>query len=112
MSQTKIPISAYKYTTSTYRPMECVNIDFIRPYPDKGYVLNFIDTFTRWVELYPVPEATAEQAANCLLQDFGRYGSPTTIRSDKGSHFANAAIEKFLAACEESYNTLTEIVQR
>jgi Integrase zinc binding domain len=78
MSQIKIPINAYKYTTSTYRPMECINIDFIGPYPDKGYVLNFIDTFTRWVELNPVPEATAEYAAKCLLQHFGRYGSPTS----------------------------------
>jgi hypothetical protein len=60
--------------------MECINIDFIGPYPDKGYVLNFIDTFTRWVELYPVPEATAEYAAKCLLQHFGRYGSPTYIQ--------------------------------
>jgi hypothetical protein len=46
--------------------MECINIDFIGPYPDKGYVLNFIDTFSRWVELLPVPEATAEYAAKCL----------------------------------------------
>jgi hypothetical protein len=67
-------------------------------------VINFIDTFIRWVELYPVPEATAEQAANCLLQHFGRYGSPTTIRSDKGSHFANAVIEKFLAATSTLHN--------
>ena len=52
MSQIKIPINAYKYITSTYRPMECLNIDFIGPYPDKGYVLNKVDTFTRWVELY------------------------------------------------------------
>ena len=104
MSQIKIPINAYKYTTSTYRPMECINIDFIGPYPDKGYVLNFIDTFTRWVELYAVPEATAEQAAKCLLQHFGRFGSPTTIRSDKGSHFANAVIEHFLAATSTLQN--------
>jgi Integrase core domain len=98
ISQTKIPINAYKYTTSTYRPMECIKIDFIGPYLDKGYVLNFIGTFTRWIELYPVREATAERAANCILQHFGRYGSPTKIRSDKGSHFANAVIEKFLVA--------------
>ena len=98
MSQVKIPITAYKYTTSTYRPMECLNIDFIGPYPDKRYVLNIIDTFTRWVELYAVPEATAEQACKCLLIHFGRFGSPTVIRSDKGPHFANTLIEKFLKA--------------
>ena len=104
MTQIKIPINAYKYTTSTYRPMQCINIDFVGPYPDKGYVLTFIDTFTRWVELYPVPEATAEQAAKCLLQHFGRFGSPTTIRSDRGSHFANAVIVHFLDATSTFIN--------
>ena len=98
MSQIKIPITAYKYTTSTYRPMECLNIDFIGPYPDQGYVLNIIDTFTRWVELYAVPNATAEEACKCLLIHFGRFGSPTVIRSDKGPHFANTLIEQFLKA--------------
>ena len=68
------------YCYDTYRPMKCINIDFVGPYPDKGYVLTFIDTFTRWVELYPEPEATAEQVAKCLLQHFGRFCSPTTIR--------------------------------
>jgi transposase InsO family protein len=85
-------------TTSTYRPMECFNIDFIGPYPDQGYVLNIIDTFTRWVELYAVPNATAEEACKCLLIHFGRFGSPTIIRSDKGSHFAITLIEHFLKA--------------
>jgi transposase InsO family protein len=98
MSQIKVPITAYKYTLSTYRPMECLNIDFIGPYPDKGFVLNIIDTFTRWVELYVVPNATAEEACKCLLVHFGRFGSPTDIRSDKGQHFANTLIEQFLKA--------------
>jgi transposase InsO family protein len=98
MSQVKIPIIAFKYTTSTYRPMECLNIDFMGPYPDQGYVLNIVDTFTRWVELYAVPNATAEEACRCLLVHFGRFGSPTVIRSDKGPHFANTLIEKFLKA--------------
>jgi hypothetical protein len=80
------------------------NIDFIEPYPDEGYVLNFIDTFTRWVELYPVPEATAEYAAKFLLQHFGRYGSPIYIRSDKGSHFANSVIDKFLTTTSALHN--------
>ena len=62
MSQIKVPVKAYKYLTSTYRPMECLNIDFIGPYPDKGYVSVIIDCFTRCVELYHVIEATARTA--------------------------------------------------
>jgi hypothetical protein len=98
LSQIKIPITAYECITSTCRPMECLNIDFIGPYPHKGYVLNIIDTFTRWVELYAVPNATAEEACKCLLIHFGCFGSSTLIRSDKGLHFANTLIEQFIKA--------------
>ena len=84
--------------------MECLNIDFIGPYPDKGYVLTMVDTFTRWVELYAVPEATSEQACLCLLQHFGRFGSPSVIRSDRGPHFANALIAQFLRATGTAQN--------
>jgi transposase InsO family protein len=62
--------------------------------------MNIIDTFTRWVELYAVPNATAE----CLLIHFGRFGSPTVIRSDKGPHFANTLIEQFLKATRTLQN--------
>ena len=51
MSMIKVPILTHPFTTSRYYPMECLNIDFIGPYPDKGYVFVIIDTFTRWVEL-------------------------------------------------------------
>jgi hypothetical protein len=52
VSMLKIPIHSHSFTTSRYYPMECLNIDFIGPYPDKSYVLVIIDTFTRWVELF------------------------------------------------------------
>ena len=96
MSVIKIPIHAAPFTTSTYTPMECLNIDFVGPFPDKGYILVIIDTFTRWTELFACAEATAIAAANGLLAHFGRFGSPQIIRSDRGSHFANALIEEFL----------------
>ena len=41
----KIPIHAHGFTTSTYTPMECLNIDFIDPFPDQGYILVIVDTF-------------------------------------------------------------------
>ena len=32
--------------------MECSNIDFIGPFPDRGHILVIVDIFTRWGELY------------------------------------------------------------
>ena len=52
MSKLKIPIHAHGFTTSTYTPMECLNIDFMGPFLDRGYILVIVDTFTHWVELY------------------------------------------------------------
>ena len=97
MSMLKTPIHAHGFTTSTYTPMECLNIDFIGPYPDEGYILVVVCTFTRWVELYATPDATAVSAARCLLEHFGRFGAPRQIRSDNGPHFIAEVIREFLA---------------
>ena len=96
MSHIKVPINAIRYTTSTYKSMECLNIDFQGPFPDKGYLLVVICTFSRYVCIYPVPDATANSALSGLLKHFGTYGSPKTIRSDNGSHFVNEVIKQFL----------------
>ena len=104
MSAIKIPIRSIPFTTSTYRAMECLNIDFVGPFPDKGYILVIVDTFTRWTELFICSEATALAAASSLLIHFGRFGSPQTIRSDRGSHFANELIEEFLRLVGTAHN--------
>ena len=79
----KIPIRAHGFTTSTYTPMECLNIDFIGPFPDQGYILVIVDTFTRWVELYHTSHATAlsaaESSSSKILRSF-RCTSLTSIR--------------------------------
>ena len=67
MSMLKIPIHAHHFTTSMYTPMECLNIDFLSPLPDRGYISVIACTFTRWIELYPTFDATALSAAECLL---------------------------------------------
>ena len=97
MSMLKIPIHAHGFSTSTYTPMECLNIDFIGPFPDGGYVLVIIDTFTRWVELFHTKDCTAISTANCLLQHFGRFGAPLQLRSDNGPHFIADVIKEFLS---------------
>ena len=97
MSLLKIPIAAHAFTTSSYTPMECLNIDFIGPFPDGGYILVIVDTFTRWVELFPTVDATAASAAQALLQHFGRFGAPHQLRSDNGPHFIADLIREFLS---------------
>jgi transposase InsO family protein len=97
MSMLKTPIHAHGFSTSTYTPMECLNIDFIGPFPDGGFVLVIIDTFTRWVELFHTKDASALSAATCLFQHFGRFGAPLQLRSDNGPHFIADLIREFLA---------------
>jgi transposase InsO family protein len=97
MSMLKIPIHAHGFSTSTYTPMECLNVDFIGPFPDGGYIFVIVDTFTRWVELFHTVDATALSAAKCLFQHFGRFGAPCQLRSDNGPHFVADLITEFLA---------------
>ena len=48
------------------------------------------------MELYATINATAQSTAECLLQHFGRFGSPRQLRSDRGPHFIAEVIEQFL----------------
>jgi hypothetical protein len=61
--------------------MECLNIDYVGPYPDGGYVLVLIDCFSRWIELFDVDSASGQCTATALLERFGRFGAPSQIRS-------------------------------
>jgi hypothetical protein len=51
---------------------------------------------SRWDELLWCQDATASWAFDWLVQHFGRFGSPSLIRSDRSSHFANDLIKDFL----------------
>jgi hypothetical protein len=86
--------------------MECLNIDFIGPFPDKGYILVMIDTFSRFVELYATPDATAKSACTALVEHVGRYGSPCILRSDNGPHFASHIIDEFVKIVGTTHNKI------
>ena len=72
-------------------------IDFVGPFADGGYILTMIDIFTRWVELYVWESADAQEANRCIFEDFGRFGAPSQIVSDRGSYFVNHVIMEFLS---------------
>jgi transposase InsO family protein len=78
--------------------MEVLNIDTIGPVTrdadENCYILVVIDCFTRFVELYPVSDTSALLCAHALLSHVCRYGTPMTIRSDRGTQFVNGIIKE------------------
>lgn len=99
MSQIRIPIQTHPFTVGKYNPMETINIDSIGELPEdiygNKYILVMIDCFTRWVEIFPIPDLTALTAARCLLAYVGRFGVPSQIKSDGGTQFVNGIITEF-----------------
>ena len=76
--------------------MECLNIDFVGPFPDQCYILVIGCTFIRWVELYHTSDATAVSAAEFLVKAFGHFRAPRQLQLDNGSHFILNIIREFL----------------
>jgi transposase InsO family protein len=76
--------------------MECLYVDFIGPFPDGGYIFAIVDTFTRWVELFPTVDAAAS-TVQALLQHSGRLRGPQQLRSHNGPHFIADLIWQFLS---------------
>ena len=78
--------------------MERISIDTIGPLPsDMGikYIIVIIDTFSRYVELFPKQEVTAMAAADALWRHTCRFTAPLELFTDFGSQFVNDLLTNF-----------------
>ena len=71
-----------------------IGIDYCGPLKrtprENQYVLVITDYFTRHITAIALPNCTAETTAQALFNEyFCKYGVPTVILSDQGSHFRN-----------------------
>ena len=70
---------------------DTVHIDLVGPLPPSQgytYLLTMIDRKTRWFEVVPVRNITAETIAKNFVQHWiARYGVPQSIISDRGAQF-------------------------
>merc|ERR1711893_170362 len=80
-------------------PMERVCIDIVGPFPESEngnkYALVVRDCFTKYVEIYPMPNQEAKTVAQALTREFfSRYGVPLELHSDQGTQFESRLFQE------------------
>ena len=78
-------------------PWEVLSIDFLTDLPltERGnrHLLVCCDHFTRWVEVFPLPDMTAVTVARVLTEQvFSRFGCPQRLHSDCAANFKSQLI--------------------
>uniref|UniRef100_A0AAQ4P2X0 ribonuclease H n=1 Tax=Gasterosteus aculeatus aculeatus TaxID=481459 RepID=A0AAQ4P2X0_GASAC len=82
------------------RPFEHVMMDLVELSPSEGkkHCLVMVDMWSKWVEVFPSSKQTASTVAKALISEIiPRWGIPSKISSDNGSHFVNQAITELSA---------------
>lgn len=81
------------------RPFEHLMVDFIELSPAEGkkYCLVIADMWSKWAEAFPAKHQSSQEVAKALLMEIiPRWGIPTKLRSNNGSHFVNSAITQIM----------------
>ena len=84
------------------KPWHTVAMDFCGPYikseVGNRFVLVFVDQFTKWVELVPLPDSTAATVVRCFYERIVcRHGCPVRLLSDRGPQFAGLLVRRICA---------------
>ena len=102
MSVIKLETPTHAYSLSSYKVGDMINIDTLTVGEEDAdgfkHVLVIVDTFSRWVKLYPLRKLDAVTAASCILSYCGDYGSPLAIRTDNGRQLVNSLLKEIYEA--------------
>ena len=90
---------------------ESLSIDLFGPLPrsDAGMQWIFIveDCASRWVEIFPLPVATARACAITLIEEvFMRFGIPRRIICDNGPQFVSAVLQQICHLLKIEHNLI------
>ena len=101
-SSRKGPKSRPKMTLKSYpsgEPLQRIAMDIMGPLPTSNagmkYVLVIADYFSKWVEIFAIPNQEAKTVAKILVGEFiCRYGIPDELHSDQGRQFESAVMQE------------------
>jgi hypothetical protein len=93
-------------------PFQLIGMDYCGPFKQtprgNQYVLCITDYFTRWIVAVAVPDCSAQTTAEALFNEYiCKYGVPTVILSDQGTHFHNQLMQAMakLLGYNHTYST-------
>lgn len=89
---------------AVYEPFEEICLDTFGPLPQQAdsknrYVVVIIDTFTRFVWMYPTESTTAHSAARALLEHCCLFGVPHRVKTDGGTQYTGAIFTAMANLC-------------
>ena len=93
-------------------PWEMVSIDFMTDLPTtqngNKHILVCCDHFTRWIEVFPLPDMKASTVASVLVNEvFSRYSCPKYLHSDRAANFRGELVSEVcrLMGIEKTFTT-------
>jgi len=78
-------------------PFDCLGVDVIQfpcSYDGNKYAIVFMDYLTKWPEVFPVANQTAETIAQALVEVITRHGVPAKLLSDRGANFLSEILQE------------------
>lgn len=76
-------------------PFERVHVDFAGPFMG-NYFFILIDAYTKWPEIYVIPNIGTQITIEKCREIFSRYGIPEVLVSDNGAQFTSNEFQQFL----------------